>query len=314
MVKEDNKILYDNYNQDKSTRNIINNYYKKEKLILGEITKINDLYKVIPLKNTKCFMKNACHKDMQYPMYVDILENKMCVKCRCVECWNKIYPCEHIILNNNELKIIINGDINVINNYGNDNIIDSTFEMQNIIKDVELNKLIFTSLNMFSEQSIVDILYYLYEDEFMFAEDENWYKYNYTLHKWETYRKNGSFVRTAISETMKKYYNLIKDNYKNIDQNQLKYIKNLLTKSIGVMKFRINCCSMLGDHIMANNPRSKHFAKNLDSNKHLIGFTNGVYDIQKDIFRNGEPSDLISMNTNYNFISNYTEKIGRAHV
>src|SRR5437868_11422437 len=64
---------------------------------------------------------------------------------------------------------------------------------------------------------------------------------------------------------------------------------------------------MLGDHIMANNPRSKHFAKNLDSNKHLIGFTNGVYDIQKDIFRNGEPSDLISMNTNYNFISNYTE-------
>src|SRR5437868_5036436 len=108
MVKEDNKILYDNYNQDKSTRNIINNYYKKEKLILGEITKINDLYKVIPLKNTKCFMKNACHKDMQYPMYVDILENKMCVKCRCVECWNKIYPCEHIILNNNELKIIIN--------------------------------------------------------------------------------------------------------------------------------------------------------------------------------------------------------------
>ena len=45
-----------------------------------------------------------------------------------------------------------------------------------------------------------------------------------------------------------------------------------------------------------------HFLSNLDENTNLICFEDGVYDIEKNIFRNGLPDDCISLSTGYNFM------------
>jgi P4 family phage/plasmid primase-like protien len=44
------------------------------------------------------------------------------------------------------------------------------------------------------------------------------------------------------------------------------------------------------------------FLSNLDANNHLIGFENGVYDLNQGQFRQGVPSDKISISTGYNFV------------
>lgn len=57
----------------------------------------------------------------------------------------------------------------------------------------------------------------------------------------------------------------------------------------------------------------KKFEENLDEKHNLIGFENGVYDLDTDEFRHGRPEDMITLSTGYCYTSventNYREKI-----
>jgi len=51
----------------------------------------------------------------------------------------------------------------------------------------------------------------------------------------------------------------------------------------------------------------QEFLDNLDSDKSIMGFENGVYDLKKKEFRDGLPNDNLSMTTGYDFIDDFTE-------
>jgi phage/plasmid-associated DNA primase len=57
-----------------------------------------------------------------------------------------------------------------------------------------------------------------------------------------------------------------------------------------------------------NNNGNRDFVKKLDSNNNLIGFVNGVYDLDKIEFREGKQDDLITMSTGYKYNDKYSDK------
>lgn len=69
-------------------------------------------------------------------------------------------------------------------------------------------------------------------------------------------------------------------------------------KTAGFIKSVIECC--------ARKFYDKNFEESLNTNHHLIGFENGVYDLKNHVFRRGSPDDLVSMSVGYDYI-NYNE-------
>ena len=73
-----------------------------------------------------------------------------------------------------------------------------------------------------------------------------------------------------------------------------------LTKQLKITSFRdtlLKECS--------NKFHLKECRELLDTNLDLLGFTNGVYDLENGIFREGRPSDFISLSTNLEY-NDYT--------
>ena len=55
------------------------------------------------------------------------------------------------------------------------------------------------------------------------------------------------------------------------------------------------CGTMFGEN-------AKQFLEAIDANPYLIGFDNGVYDLQSDEFRDGRPEDYLTFSTGYDYV------------
>jgi phage/plasmid-associated DNA primase len=64
-------------------------------------------------------------------------------------------------------------------------------------------------------------------------------------------------------------------------------------KNNAYVKQVVECC--------ARKFYDKTFEKSLNSNRMIIGFNNGIYDLQNKCFRRGTPDDLLSMTTGYDY-------------
>ena len=139
---------------------------------------------------------------------------------------------------------------------------------------------------------------------------KKWYEYK--NHRWEYMDEAYSIINKINTELSNIYSNLCIAYHQkamHIENNDDK--KTILSKAtiaskiatkLREMSFKKNViaelCILYYD---------KYFMEKLDENRYLIGFSNGIYDLKNNYFRNGRPEDYISMCTNCPYI-NYDEK------
>lgn len=178
----------------------------------------------------------------------------------------------------------------------------------NDFKNKDINKHIETSIKTQSNYDIAYVLYKMVEYEFVYCEND-WYMYK--NHRWHK-ENDGMSLRQKISTELHEkyarlmsYYNqvaagkILIDNHELTEEEKEEYKKkNLvvleLTKKLKTTSFKDNVMKECKELFSKDN---KEFVKKLDSNPNLLGFNNGVYDLEKHELRDGRPDDYIEMTT-----------------
>jgi phage/plasmid-associated DNA primase len=187
----------------------------------------------------------------------------------------------------------INVNYNIVNNYISTDKIE--FENVQIFDDSKLNNLIARSLDG-TIYKIAEVLYYLNKDNFNFGEDNKWYEFK--NHRWT--KSNG--LKSFVSKLLVKYYNKVIEYYKlNINEERKINQINKIIDDLKSTNYTNNIIKESEETFKSENNINDDFVENLDTNIYLLGFNNGVYDLNKNEFRNGKPSDNISYTVGYDY-------------
>lgn len=144
------------------------------------------------------------------------------------------------------------------------------------------------------------MLFELFGNDFRFdISNDVWYAFR--KHRWE-YNPRGSDLRDRISEDIVEKViseatraSAIENNANPLDKaSQKTFSDNLkqMTKIVKDLKTYTFCSNVM--HQCGLTFRDEKFQQNLDQNKYLIGFNNGVYDLKTNVFRAGHPDDFLS--------------------
>lgn len=158
------------------------------------------------------------------------------------------------------------------------------------------------------------VLYHMYKDQFVCVSAKNNAWYEFKDHRWHE-MDGGMGLRAKISTTMVDEYCRIISNYnekaiaeegdeddENIEQMKEKFLKKAqkftnLTMKLKTTSFKDNVLKEARELF-----HDKNFMNKLNTKLDLIGFENGVYDLDSDQFREGRPDDYISLSTKIDYI------------
>ena len=290
---------------------MIKTKFPKENLILGDTIMVNNKNSYINLKNENCLIKGDIHYDMPSSMYIDVLDKFMSIRCKHPECFGKTYPCQHILMNKNEMNIAFNGNVTInVNGDPADVGIEegnlNDFLNLNIFDDKKFAELVFHSF-IGNSQQLANLIFHKYSDIYNYGEDGNWYIFD--NHRWYKEEIRNSNLRNKINPMLQDIYTKV-INFHNDNGEPLKNIKKIrrVYSTFGDTLLKNNIMSDLADLFYDGKNPNKDFVSKLDRNSYLIGFNNGVYDLSNFIFRDGVPEDYVSISTGYDYSDERTDK------
>jgi P4 family phage/plasmid primase-like protien len=173
-----------------------------------------------------------------------------------------------------------------------------------------------------------DSLYLTFRDEYLYSpEDKSFYRFS--NHKWSCIDIEGHELRSQLKileipltqqiEKMREELGLLeserskKEDENGNPTNEEKKIKELNKQRTLLVKERNKLAdTSFRDKIMKECKAvflDREFANVKDTNKMLLGFTNGVLDLTQKVFRDGKPTDYITMTTGYDYVEQSTSKV-----
>jgi len=166
-----------------------------------------------------------------------------------------------------------------------------------------------------TEFDIARVLYHMYKDSFCCSSIKNKFWYEFRNHRWHE-NERGTSLRYLIStevcnlytNIIRKYTSEIGDLKSNgVDQDKIEKMEKRTSKcaDIVLMLKRTN----YKNNIMREACEifyHRNFIDELDNNKYLLCFNNGVIDFKQEVFRDGRPEDYVSLCTNIDY-RNYND-------
>ncbi len=174
------------------------------------------------------------------------------------------------------------------------------------IMSEKINALLDTG-NINTDYDVAYIIFTIYEYEYVCSSISGNVWWQFKDHRWTRIEEAFTLSIKLSEEVSKKFAELAADCYcqSNLDSNA-GYKSDLLRQkasNIGKLVERLKKSSFKKTiiHECALLFYWEKFDKELDQNNYLIGFNNGVFDLQTGKFRTGYPDDLIGRTVGYNY-------------
>ena len=260
----------------------------------------------ISINEKFCPFKDREHMRNNSPIYLELNNNGIYLKCYDEDCIGKKFPDEIV-------KLPLNFDKEYPNLHKFITI--KYWSSDKIVINNELKQVLEESLSQ-SHYKIAKVAFTIYKERYRIDDIKNPDWYEYRNHHWS----KTHVMNLLISEELQKYYKAIKisDTNSNTDTNTdkddtfQKFIDNKETKNMrnelidDIIKKLENTSfkkNILNEMYYLFKVHDPNFVSQLDANCHLLGFKNGVYDLSNNTFRNGKHDDYITYSTGYDFIA-----------
>lgn len=149
-----------------------------------------------------------------------------------------------------------------------------------------------------SHYDIAKLLYEEYSDEFVCSSISNNTWYQYVNHTWKEVEE-GHTLRDKLSNEIAHKFSMVadklwpivnsRDGSRDLNSEALFKHARSMQKNLGTNTYKNSVMREAKDIFIDRN-----FENKLNSNPYLFAFPNGIYDLKKNVFRNGRPEDFVS--------------------
>ncbi len=186
------------------------------------------------------------------------------------------------------------------------------FDEYEKVKHSTIDHFIEETLFSRTEFDKAQVLHKMFSDKYVCSSITNKTWHTFKNHRWET--DKGMTLRLAISKDM---YNLYAKKASDIEAEYQQYDPN--DERVDHLKKKLKAVSELMIDLKKTNDKNnvmreameifydKDFVKNMDTNKFLLCFNNGVIDFTTKTFRDGYPQDYITKSCGINYVEYNTK-------
>lgn len=167
------------------------------------------------------------------------------------------------------------------------------------------------------DSDMADLIYAMYENDYKCIGKDEWFHFSKKLHRW-VYMPDGMNLSDKISREISQIFVTAQGDYikRQRATDNPEEQKNLQKKADKAIKVHNKCKTHKHKTNMIKEAKIKFYDENfndeIDSRGHLLGFTNGVYDLKAGItykgeknmdgFRDGMPDDYITKSTKCKYV------------
>jgi P4 family phage/plasmid primase-like protien len=253
----------------------------------------------VTVKERKCPFKHREHARSSNPLYVEISQSCIYVKCHDQDCLRRKFPDNGIELPKNFESEYKRLHESITTKYWSTEV-NLTAEIKRCLEDSLIG----------SHYQIAKAAFMIFKDKFRVDDVKNTTWYEFDGVRWN----KSHLINILMSEELPKYYRGIKisdtsvankeledflGNEQVVDANLRNQLVDNIISKLENVNFKANIINQIMYLFKTHDP---DFYTNLDSSPYLVGFKNGVYDFRNNTFRSSVQTDYITFSTGYEFM------------